>query len=288
MNKLKFTASKLILLLLLANISVFAQKSNLKYIQKEFNNANSKTILVAAHRGAHIGNCENSILSTKQSIKLGVDIIELDVKVTKDGVPVLMHDGTIDRTTNGTGKVSDYTLEELQKFRLKSWLGILTDEKIPTFESVLRIAKGKIMIDIDLKTDNIGPVVAMVQKTKMRNQVFYFDNDYELLNRIKKLDDKSIFMPRAYSYEMADSAIILYNPPVVHIDPSFYTQKLTKLIRENNARIWINALGEADAKMRYGNIKKVLDKLTVYGANIIQTNEPAMLLEYLRAVGLHD
>ena len=288
MNKLKFTASKLILLLLLANISVFAQKSNLKYIQKEFNNANSKTILVAAHRGAHIGNCENSVLSTKQSIKLGVDIIELDVKVTKDGVPVLMHDGTINRTTNGTGKVSDYTLEELQKFRLKSWLGILTNEKIPTFEEILRIAKGKIMIDIDLKTDNIEPIVAVVQKTNMQNQVLYFDNDYVVLNKVKKLDNKSLFMPRAYSYEMADSAIAIYKPPVVHIDPSFYTEKLTKLIRENNARIWINALGEADATMRYGNIKKVLDKLIVFGANIIQTNEPAMLLEYLRAVGLHE
>jgi len=282
------TASKLILILLLANFSVLAQKSNLKYIQKEFNNPNSKTILVAAHRGAHIGNCENSILSTKQSIKLGVDIIELDVKVTKDGVPVLMHDGTINRTTNGTGKVSDYTLEELQKFRLKSWLGILTDEKIPTFEQILRIAKGKILIDIDLKTDNIEPIVAVVKKTQMQNQVFYFDNDYDALNRIKKRDDKSLFMPRAYSYEMADSAITLYNPPIVHIDPSFYNEKVTKLIRENNARIWINALGEADAKMRYGNIKKVMDKLTIYGANVIQTNEPAMLLEYLRAVGLHE
>ena len=282
------TTIKLILMLLLANFSVFAQKSNLKHIQKEFNNPNSKTILVAAHRGAHIGNCENSVLSTKQSIKLGVDIIELDVKVTKDGIPVLMHDGTINRTTNGTGKVSDYTLEELQKFRLKSWLGILTDEKIPTFEQILRIAKGKILIDIDLKTDNIEPVVAVVQKTQMQNQVFYFDNDYDVLNRIKKLDDKSLFMPRAYSYEMADSAIILYNPPIVHIDPSFYDEKVSKLIRENNARIWINALGEADATMRYGKMKKVMDKLIVHGANVIQTNEPAMLLEYLRAVGLHE
>ncbi len=104
MIKKNVITNKLILILLLANFSVFAQKSNLKYIQKEFNNVNSKTILVAAHRGAFIGNCENSISSTKQAIKIGVDIIELDVKVTKDGIPVLMHDGTINRTTNGTGK----------------------------------------------------------------------------------------------------------------------------------------------------------------------------------------
>ena len=285
MMKTKMT--RLLLLLLLANVTVFAQQSDLKWIKKEFFNPDSKTILVAAHRGAHIGNCENSVLSTKKSIEIGVDIIELDVKVTKDGVPVLMHDGTINRTTNGTGKVSDYTLEELQQFRLRSWLGILTDERIPTFEEILKLAKGKIMIDIDLKTDNLKPIVEVVKKMKMEDQIFYFDNDYDALRSIREMDKKSIFMPRAYSYEMADSALKIFNPPVVHIDPSFYDQKVCDLIRSHGARIWINALGEADARMRYGDMKEVFDNLTKYGANIIQTNEPEMLLEYLRAIGKH-
>ncbi len=286
MMKTKMT--RLLFLLLLANVTVFAQQSDLKWIKKEFFNPDSKTILVAAHRGAHIGNCENSVLSTKKSIEIGVDIIELDVKVTKDGVPVLMHDGTINRTTNGTGKVSDYTLEELQQFRLRSWLGILTDERIPTFEEILKLAKGKIMIDIDLKTDNLKPIVEVVKKMKMEDQVFYFGNDYDALRSIREMDKKSIFMPRAYSYEMADSALKIFNPPVVHIDPSFYDQKVCDLIRSHGARIWINALGEADARMRYGDMKEVFDDLTKYGANIIQTNEPEMLLEYLRAIGKHE
>ena len=285
---MKTKMTRLLFLLLLANVTVFAQQSDLKWIKKEFFNPDSKTILVAAHRGAHIGNCENSVLSTKKSIEIGVDIIELDVKVTKDGVPVLMHDGTINRTTNGTGKVSDYTLEELQQFRLRSWLGILTDERIPTFEEILKLAKGKIMIDIDLKTDNLKPIVEVVKKMKMEDQVFYFGNDYDALRSIREMDKKSIFMPRAYSYEMADSALKIFNPPVVHIDPSFYDQKVCDLIRSHGARIWINALGEADARMRYGDMKEVFDDLTKYGANIIQTNEPEMLLEYLRAIGKHE
>ena len=280
-------ATRLVLFFLFVNITLFAQESNLKYIIKEFNNAKSNTILVAAHRGAHIGNCENSILSTKQSIKMGVDIIELDVKISKDGIPMLMHDGTINRTTNGKGKIEDYTLAELKKFRLKSWLGIQTDETIPTFEEVLKITNGKIMIDIDLKTGNLKPIVEVIKRMKMENQVFYFDNDYDALCSIREMDKKSLFMPRAYSYEMADSALQIFNPSVVHIDPSFYTKKVTNLLRKNNARIWINSLGEADAKMRYGDMEEVFGELTKYGANIIQTNEPAMLLEYLRAVGLH-
>ncbi|MCF6357165.1 MAG: glycerophosphodiester phosphodiesterase family protein [Draconibacterium sp.] len=278
---------RLLLLLLFVNLSLFAQKSDLNYITKEFNNAKSNTVLVAAHRGAHIGNCENSVLSTKQSIKLGVDIIELDIKISKDGVPMLMHDRTIERTTNGKGKIEDYTLAELKQFRLKNWLGILTDETIPTFEDVLKITKGNIMIDIDLKTGNLKPIVEVVNRMNVTDQVFYFDNDYNALRSIKEMDDNSIFMPRAYSYEMADSALHIFKPAVVHIDPSFYTKKVGKLLRNNNSRIWINSLGEADAKMRYGDMEKMFGELTKYGANIIQTNEPAMLLEYLRAIGLH-
>ena len=284
---MKIKTLNLIFLFLIAQFAVIAQQSDLKWIKKEFHNPKSETILVAAHRGAHIGNCENSLLSTQKSIEIGVDIIELDVKVTKDGVPVLMHDGTINRTTNGTGKVSDYTLEELKKFRLKSWLGILTDEQIPTFEEVLNLAKGKIMIDIDMKTGDYEAIVEVVKKTKTGDQVFYFDNDYEQLENIVKLDPKAMIMPRAYSYEMADSALKIFNPPIVHIDPKFYDEKVCTLLRNHNARIWINSLGELDARMRYGDMKGTFEGLTKYGANVIQTNEPEMLLEYLRATGRH-
>ena len=176
----------------------------------------------------------------------------------------------------------------MKQFRLRNWLGILTDETIPTFEEVLKVAKGKIMIDVDLKTGTLEPVVEVIKRMEMQDQVFYFDNDYDALLSIRKIDEKSMFMPRAYSYEMADSALKVFNPVVVHIDPKFYTEKVTTLIRENGARIWINSLGEADGMMRYGDMKEVFGKLTIYGANIIQTNEPAMLLEYVRAIGLHE
>jgi len=143
------------------------------------------------------------------------------------------------------------------------------------------------MIDIDMKTGDYEAIVEVVKKTKTGDQVFYFDNDYEQLENIRKVDKKAMIMPRAYSYEMADSALKLFNPPVVHIDPSFYDEKVCTLIRDHNARIWINSLGEADARMRYGDMKGTFDKLTKYGANVIQTNEPEMLLEYLRAIGKH-
>jgi glycerophosphoryl diester phosphodiesterase len=254
----------------------------------EFHNANSKNILVAAHRCAHNGYPENSISALKHAIELGVDIAETDVKVTKDSVVVLMHDGKIDRTTNGKGNPESYTLAELKKFRLKMPDGTLTDETIPTFEEFLKVAKGRIMVDIDIKTSHLKPVVAAVKKTGTQKQVFYFDDDYESLQEVKTLAPESMFMPRAHSYHEADSALVRFTPQAVHIDDTFYTPEVTKLIREKNARIWINALDKADKEIRAGHIEEAISQLIRDKANIIQTDEPEKVLEYLRSKKLHD
>ena len=268
-------------------LSCTSTKTDLKNTFSEFNNATSETILVASHRGAHNGNFENSIASTKNAIKLGVDIIEMDVRTTKDGHLVVMHDSRIDRTTTGKGKVEELTLAEIRSYKLKAPYGRISKETVPTFEEFLKVIKGKIMVDIDMKTDNAKGVVAAVFKTGTMEDVFYFDNDYDVLDEIKRLDKTAQIMPRAYSFHMADSAIAKYNPPVVHIDPKFYTEELTEMLRKNNARIWINALGESDGYIRYGHGEEVLEKLIGKGANIIQTDEPEMLLELLRYKGLH-
>jgi glycerophosphoryl diester phosphodiesterase len=108
------------------------------------------------------------------------------------------------------------------------------------------------------------------------------------LKEIIDLEESSMIMPRAYSYEMADSALILFTPQVVHIDPSFYTAEVTKLIRNKNSRIWINALGDFDEMIRKGEVEEALKKLLLYNANIIQTDEPELLLKYLNSEGLRN
>ena len=255
---------------------------------RAFQDSNSKIVLVAAHRGAHMNNFENSIASTKEAIRLGVDIIEVDVRTTKDGHVVLMHDSSIDRTTTGKGKVEDMTLSEIRKYRLKAPYGRISSEVVPTFEDFLRVAKGKIMVDVNMKTDNVNGIIWAVSQAGINKEVFYFDNDYDQLDRIKELNKSAQVMPRAYSYQMADSAITKFSPPVVHIDPAFYTDSLTAMLRKKNSRVWINTLGEIDCNIRAGNGEKVLEELLKYGANMVQTDEPEMLLQLLRQKGLHQ
>lgn len=254
----------------------------------EFQNSDAKTVLVAAHRGAHNGNFENSIASTKQAIKLGVDIIEVDVRTTKDGHLVLMHDSKIDRTTTGKGKVEDLTLAEIKKYRLKAPDGSISSETVPTFTAFLKETKGKIMIDVDMKTDNVTGILSDVKRTGTDSQVFYFDNDYDQLDRIISLDKTAKLMPRAYSYQMADSAITRYSPPVVHIDPGFYDSELTAMLRKHKARVWINTLGDADSLLTTDKKERVMGDMLEHGANIIQTDQPEILLQYLKSKGLHQ
>jgi glycerophosphoryl diester phosphodiesterase len=255
-------------------------------IRDRFLDADSEIVMVAAHRAAHLEFPENSLPAIQEAIHIGVDIVELDVKVTKDGIPILMHDGTINRTTTGKGKPSDFTLEELRQFRLIHQ-GETTDEVIPTFEEALMLVKSKVLVDIDIKTDQLDPIIDVIKKLECEGQVFWFDNDYEALEHVRNADHHFMLMPRAYSIEMADSAIVRFQPEVVHIDFSFYTEDVTALIKDGDARIWINALNAYDPAFGTEKEDEALEKILKFGANIIQTDQPELLLNLLRKKGLH-
>jgi glycerophosphoryl diester phosphodiesterase len=268
-------------------LSFVAQaQPNAVALRRTLLDAGSTTVLVAAHRAVHHVHPENSLQSIEAAIKLGVDIIEIDVKVSKDGVPFLMHDRTMDRTTTGKGDPEQFTWEELQQFFIVD-KGKRTKLKIPSLDDALELAYGKILIDLDLKTDKIADVVRVVNKTNNKDFVFFFDSDYDVLSRVSQCDKDFMIMPRAYSIQQTDSVITLFDPPVVHIDFSFYTPQCVELIRGSDARVWINALGDPDKDIKAGKENRALKKLLQHGASIIQTDEPALLLSALRKKGLH-
>lgn len=254
-------------------------------IRKRF--SDPATVLVAAHRSVHNHYPENSLPAFQAALDAGVDIIETDVKVTKDGIPVLMHDRTINRTTNGKGDPETYTYAELNQCFLKDAQGQLTAYKIPTLEELLRLTKGKILIDLDMKTDKLEPVLQVIRKTGTEKQVIFFDDDVTMLKRIEQADPNYMLMPRAHSQATADSLLTLFKPEVVHIDFTFYNPTVTNRIKQNSARVWINALGDPDRLLKSGQTEQALTSLLGNGANIIQTDEPELWLKTLKARRLH-
>lgn len=110
--------------------------------------------LVSAHRGGPGADFpENAIETFAQASKARPIIIECDVRLSKDSILVLMHDETLDRTSNGSGKIGKYTLKELKELKLKDINGKLTAIKIPTLEEALAWGKGKAIFTLDVKND---------------------------------------------------------------------------------------------------------------------------------------
>lgn len=109
--------------------------------------------LVSSHRGGgeEAGFPENCLETFQHTLENTWSLIECDPRYTKDSVMVLMHDETVDRTTNGKGKVSDYTLAEIKKLFLKDNFGNITSYKIPTLDEALDWAKGKTVLILDKK-----------------------------------------------------------------------------------------------------------------------------------------
>lgn len=238
--------------------------------------------LIAAHRGEHNNLPENSLAAFKQTIQQGTDILELDVRVSKDGVPFIMHDATLDRTTNGTGDPAQLTMQQLKSFYLKTAPGKgLSEERIPTLEEVFKFCKKKILIDLDIKTDELKPLVALVKKYEMANNVLFFDDETTTMDYVKANVAGAMLMPRAHSKTQAMELLTKYHPAVVHIDDGFVSKEVIDLIHAGNAKVWINALDKIDDELvqSLNNSSSTLQQFMNLGCDILQTNLPQRLKE---------
>ena len=268
---------------------VAAAQSNLDSILNDFYHRPYR-VLVAAHRAAHAVYPENSVAAMKEAIRLGVDIIETDIRETKDGVLIIMHDKTIDRTTTGKGLVAEKTYAELQQvFLLHD--GKPTSEKIPTFKEVLELVKGKVMLDIDYKADGkraAKSTAKLLRRTKMEKQSLFFLYDYKDAPALRSMNKKIQFMTRAYSREDVEGIFSQgIEVPVIHADDKFYSDSLMGVIRGKGIRLWMNALGKYE-KLETEEKDRGFDALLrLRHTNIIQTNLPEELIAYLRLRGLH-
>lgn len=255
-------------------------------IQQTFRNVNSPVIMIAAHRGAHLEDPENSIAAFRRTIEMGVDIIELDVRCTKDGVLIVMHDKSVDRTTNGKGLIKDLTFEEIRQLRLKH-KDQLTEEKVPTLEEALLFTKGKIMIDLDIKTEEcVDAIMETVNKTGTADQCLFFVGEAKHAKMIKEKNPAYMTLLRTHSAKEAVKAFKTVKSEAIHIDETHNTAEVISGIRANGARVWHNALGDVDKEVAAGNVE-AFEKAISTGANIIQTDYPALLKRFLESRKLY-
>jgi len=275
-----------------------------KALIKQLHDPMNKNIMVAAHRGDWRNAPENSLQAYRLAMEMGVDIIEIDLNKTSDGVMVIMHDQTIDRTTNGKGKPSDYTLEQLRKFRLKNGLGRLTRNTIPTLEEVMLLAKGKVLVNLDKSYKYYNEAFEVLKKTETLDQaIFKADVPYSELNEqypeiLKSLTFMAIVdLSKPNARQVIDDYQQHVRPVAFELNFSTDTAALlskNKFINKNGSKIWYNSLWaslnaghEDDLAFEDGNTKDSWDWLIAHGATILQTDHPEAMLKYLKERSLH-
>ncbi|NOR13880.1 MAG: hypothetical protein GQ545_11570, partial [Candidatus Aminicenantes bacterium] len=153
----------------------------------------SEGFIVMAHRGASAAAPENTLIAYKKAIEMGADYAELDVRQTKDGAIVLMHDKTVHRTTGVKDFIWDLTLEELKQLEAGSWFGEkFRGEPIPTLEEVILLAKGRMKLNIEVKISENEPGIAQRVVDIVRSEDFSRDCiitsfDMETVKTFKKI-----------------------------------------------------------------------------------------------------
>lgn len=241
-------------------------------------------VMIAAHRGGHLKAPENSLAAFDEAVAAGADFVEMDVRVSSDGVPFIMHDASVDRTTNGTGKGEAMTYAQLRQLRLKGG-----DTPPPTLVEALRSTCGRVLVDLDMKTSQVAPVVAVIEGLGMFDQVEMFHGNSEVLRAARALAPQLQVMTRLHKgTTLADTNRDLAPVRIVHGDFATLTPEMRDAIQATPARIWGNALGLPDvAVTKGGEIScTALKALREHGLTNIQTNYPALIRSELKRCGL--
>ena len=270
-------------------------------IREMFCDPHDSRVLVNAHRGDWRNAPENSLRAIQNAITMGADIVEVDIRKTSDGVLVLMHDATVDRTTNGKGEVSDLDYDDVRSLFLRNGAGIVTRHKVPTLKEALQLVKGQILIQPDYKCrDCLDDIAGMLKDTGTGNQAVFGTKKTIRETRavFGDLMEEALLVPGITGQTDPEAVIEEFIP----MEPQAYVFKFTNdkashleyMARlKGHTRLWVQTIephrcGGRDDDLAVDDPNLAYGWLIDQGADIFLTDRPQLLLEYLRKRGLHD
>lgn len=161
-------------------------------------------LFVWAHRGASALAPENTLAAFRAAEAAGADGLELDVHLSRDGVPVVLHDDTLERTSDGRGPVAELTLEELQRLDAGSWFSPdFSGEKIPTLQEVLRWGGNRLRFNVEIKDSAAAQAVLDLSRSYPQASIVLSSFDHDVLSRLRCSAPQ---LPLAFLWEQPDWA----------------------------------------------------------------------------------
>ena len=244
--------------------------------------------LIIAHRGDSAHRPENTLASFESALAVGADLIELDVQRTRDGHVVVLHDGTLDRTTTGRGKVFEMTLADVrtvsagypERFGTK-----YAEEKVPTLAEALKLLRGRTRVMIEIKKESVAAedaddgiealAVAEVRRAKMAGEVAFISFERRALARCR---DRAPEIQRGHLFYRAEPEDVLaaareIGSDLVMAEKGMLSEKLRDLAREAGIKVATWVVDEPEEF-------RDLARFDLYG---VGSNRPGVLLDALWA-----
>ncbi|AEV68697.1 glycerophosphodiester phosphodiesterase [Acetivibrio clariflavus] len=236
--------------------------------------------LVIAHRGASAYAPENTLSAIKKAVQMGADGIEIDVQLSKDGHVVVIHDTTVNRTSNGSGKVNSMTLEQLKTLDFGSWFSEeFKNEPICTLEEVFGYLKNwNGLINVEIKKEWLQfnsiekKVVELIDRFNMRNRIIVSSFSTLSLLTIKRLD-KNIRTGILFTSSTKDFVLLarLFKIDAIHPWYKDVTKDMKKAAVKGNIKIHTYTVDDVGEMKRLAKI----------GIDGIITNIPDVALKAL-------
>ena len=318
MNMKKLLSAALLLCMLACNRAPeYASRADA--IVAQIHDPSSEYVVVACHRGDWRNYPENSIPAIESVIRMGADIVEIDVHMTADSVLVLCHDGTVNRTTNfskvfknepeKSSKVSDLTLAEIKSLCLKRAHGVEIDTlRMPTLEEALLCCKDRICVNIDKGYDYYDVVNQLTERLGVTDQILIkgkkpievvaaheapYDHNvmYMPIVDIQKSNGRKLFD----SYMEQGVVPLAYEVCWQNNDDNAFPEACAR-IREQGAKIWVNTIwaslcggvgNDDDAAFECKDPGEVYQQYMDQGVSMIQTDRPELLIGWLEKTGHH-
>lgn len=224
-------------------------------------------MIIIGHRGVPALEPENTLLGIERAIEIGVDAVEIDVHLTRDNEVVVIHDSTVDRTTNGTGAVNGYTLEEIRK------LDAGKTQTIPTLEEVMERVDNKVHLIIELKeADTNKKVLELIRKHSLQDTAYVISFWHRLVKAIKDQDAR------------IKTGVLLVGCPV---DGCIATGASADALVMNYGfidREFVDVAHDEGLQVMVWNIDdpKLINPYEQMGVDGIGSNDPSILIDYFR------
>ncbi len=234
--------------------------------------AQKKQLEIVVHRGANNLAPENTLSSTLKCVEMGTDYVEVDVRMSKDGVFYVLHDKTLDRTTNGTGLISETHSSEIDQLDAGSWFHAdFAGEKVPRLRELLEAVKGKTKIYFDVKDADLQRLIDLVYETGFEKDCFFWFGDDAQARKFRQLDADLALKMNASTVDKLKQ-VLAYQPQIIECNVAAMKGRFVRMCKKH--RLKLMAYGE-DSEEEY---LKAMNS----PASMINLNKPEMMLELVK------